>query len=118
MIALLFSCNSNTNSAEEDTTQENTVASNTQTETKAGSKPNAKRIYGIYCTSCHGNDGQAGISNAKNLAISTLEKPAIQNIIKNGSENKMMMAYGNMLDDNEINALADYVITLRTEESK
>lgn len=74
---------------------------------------NPTKLYAMYCTTCHGEDGRAGVGGAKNLAASAASEEDIIKMISNGSENKKMMAYGNLLNDKEIKALADYVIALR-----
>lgn len=97
-----------TNDSSAPKTAEKQAASN-----KATADINAAKLYGIYCTGCHGNDGQAGINGAKNLALSQLSPSGITEIITQGSENKKMMAYGNLLKKEEIKALSEYVLDLR-----
>jgi mono/diheme cytochrome c family protein len=42
------------------------------------------KFYDQRCTVCHGPDGKLGVSDAKDLSISTLTEKQIEDIIKNG----------------------------------
>ena len=85
-----------------------------QNQEQIGSAPvNPTKLYAMYCVACHGEDGQLGVGGAKNLAQSTLEKPAVIKMISEGSENKKMMGYGKLLNEQELDALAEFVINLR-----
>jgi cytochrome c6 len=75
--------------------------------------PDGQKLYGLYCTACHGTDGKAGLGGAKDLASSSMDRPGVVKIIAQGSENKKMMAYGKLLSAEDIEALADYVLALR-----
>ena len=120
-IVALSSCGTPSNHGEESRSSENTAkgtdnsgsAAPSQKTTGNATAVNGAKIYAMYCTSCHGNDGQAGVSGAKNLALSELEKGGVKEMIRNGSENNKMIAYGNLLDEEEIDALADYVMEFR-----
>lgn len=94
-------------------TQESESTQNKITTTSSEVVVNAKSLYAMYCEACHGADGKAGVGDAKDLALSTLTDEGIVKMISQGSENKKMMAYGNLLSDKEIDALAKYVLTLR-----
>jgi mono/diheme cytochrome c family protein len=80
------------------------------------SKPNAKAIPGMstfknYCTACHGADGKMGLNGAANLTLTTLSKEETVAVITNGR--KMMAPYKSILSEQEINDVADYVLTLK-----
>lgn len=97
---LLFSCKEN--------------KQDEQNQNEIGSAPvNPTKLYAMYCVACHGEDGQLGVGGAKNLAQSTLTKPEVVKMISQGSENKKMMGYGKLLNEQELDALADFVISLR-----
>jgi uncharacterized membrane protein SirB2 len=70
-----------------------------------------KIIYDSYCKSCHGAAGDAGMSGAKNLKISTLSNDETYKQIKNGKSN--MPAYGKILTEEKLKAVTDYTLTLR-----
>ena len=63
------------------------------------------------CISCHGSDGKLCALGAKDLSLSTLDKTQIIEIIRNGKNT--MAPYGSVLSIEEIDAVADYVQTLR-----
>lgn len=64
-----------------------------------------------YCTACHGADGKMGLNGAANLSQSTLTKDEVAQVVTNGR--KLMAPYKSILSPDEINDVADYVLTLR-----
>ena len=72
-----------------------------------------KEIYGDYCKLCHGADGRLGLNNASNLAQSQLNKGELIDVITNGRN--AMQPYKNILSKQEINNVAEYILTLRTD---
>ena len=72
---------------------------------------NAQSSYTAYCVKCHGDDGKLGVLQASDLTLSGLEDLQMREIIRNG-KNSMPAFSGNM-NEKEIEALADYVKTLR-----
>lgn len=70
-----------------------------------------KAIFATYCIECHGNDGAKGASGAKNLMTSELSMDQTKEIINYGKNN--MMKYEGILTQKEIDAVANYVMTLR-----
>lgn len=78
---------------------------------KGGETVSGKDIYSINCATCHGEDGTAGISGAKDLTASTLSKEEKVEIITNGKGN--MTAYGALLDKEQIEAVTEYIETLK-----
>jgi mono/diheme cytochrome c family protein len=71
-----------------------------------------EKIFTYYCTSCHGPTGDRGAGKAANLIESRMEDHEIRHIILFGAPNGMA-AYQSMIKDEELNALVDYVKTLR-----
>lgn len=63
------------------------------------------------CTSCHGADGALQMGGAKNLQTSELSDTEIIEVISNGKNS--MVAYKELLSEDEIKAAAAYVKTLR-----
>lgn len=87
-----------------------------KTEKKAKKKEiNAKKIWKIRCIACHGVNGDMGTNGAANLqeAESSLEYRI--NIIKNGSENGVMTAFGEILNEEEIEAMAKYTMAFNKD---
>lgn len=81
-------------------------------EAKSGGKElTGAELYKINCQACHGETGDAGVSGAKDLTASTLSKAEKEMIVKNGKGN--MTAYGSILNPSEINAVLDYIETLK-----
>jgi mono/diheme cytochrome c family protein len=72
---------------------------------------NAQDLYLTRCAGCHGTDGNLQLSGAKALPASTLKKEEIVSQIKMGKGN--MPPFDGRLSDKEIQALADYVFSLR-----
>ena len=70
-----------------------------------------KELFSSHCVSCHGADGTLGMSGAKNLQLSTLDKESITNQITKGKG--MMTGFEGKLSSKEIDDLTNYVITLR-----
>lgn len=67
--------------------------------------------FKTYCVTCHGKDGKLGLSGAANLSASTLSKQEAIEVISNGR--KLMAPYKSILSPQEIEAVADYILTLR-----
>lgn len=73
-----------------------------------------KQIYVIECMRCHGEKGNAGISGAVDLTGSVCENRGLIGTIKHGRN--AMPAYKDILDEQEIKVVAEYVKTLRKKE--
>ena len=56
-----------------------------------------------------------GTNGAANLQESDKDLDYRINIIKNGSENGVMTAFGEILDEDEIEAMAQYTIDLKRD---
>jgi len=69
-------------------------------------------LYQSNCAFCHGQDGSKNYRAAPDLRASTLGNSMVQDMIREGSKNKMP-AYNKTLTDAEISQMADYVISLR-----
>jgi mono/diheme cytochrome c family protein len=70
-----------------------------------------KEIYIANCKQCHGEDGTAGVMNSANLKESTMDKNTLFGTIKSGKGT--MVGYDGVLSDEQINAVVEYVETLR-----
>lgn len=94
MIPLLFSCEARSYKNEDGTID-------------------SKAMFNDNCSSCHGENGNAKLSGAKDLTISTLTLDETYAVITNGTGNGMM-AYKNIIKtDAERKELAKYVLEFR-----
>ncbi len=64
-------------------------------------------LFKAQCTVCHGDDGKASLSGAKDLTLSTKNDAEIEAIIKNGKNTMPKMA--NIYNEQELKALVAYV---------
>ncbi len=68
-------------------------------------------LFKVQCTVCHGEDGKANLSGAKDLTLSTKSDTEIMAIIKQGKNTMPKMA--NIYNDQELKALVAYVKAFR-----
>ena len=68
-------------------------------------------VYAKMCQSCHGTDGKAGMSGAKDLSISNLSNDEKIAIITHGKN--AMISYEKSLTKEQIEAVAEYIETLK-----
>jgi len=66
-----------------------------------------KLIYKQYCVACHGADGKLGISDAKDLSISTIDLAERINQVTNGKG--MMTPYKDILTETQIKDVCEYL---------
>lgn len=69
------------------------------------------KVFKTYCVTCHGDDGKLGLSGAADLSASTLSKDEAVNVITNGR--KVMAPYKSVLSPEQIDQVADHILTLR-----
>ena len=74
-------------------------------------KPDGQSVYANNCVTCHGADGAKGYNGAINLKTSIIDITEVKNIITNGKG--AMMPFGKNLNEEEINAVSEYILTLR-----
>lgn len=72
---------------------------------------NGVEIYATNCAMCHGEDGKKGLAAATDLSTSALSKEEAVAVITDGRKN--MAAYKNVLSTEQIDAVADYIQTLK-----
>jgi mono/diheme cytochrome c family protein len=75
-------------------------------------KPDARTIYVVNCSSCHGEDGTLGASQAADLSKSKLNDAEILKMINKGND-KGMMPYEEILSLQERKAIVEFVKSLR-----
>ena len=74
--------------------------------------PNGAKLYEANCTACHGPDGKAGVTGAKNLANSKLDSTKVYKLIIEGQGVMPPFEYI-ISSEQERNAVVDHVISLR-----
>jgi mono/diheme cytochrome c family protein len=72
---------------------------------------NVQELYAQNCQTCHGADGTAGLSGAKNLQTSVMGDEEVKNLISAGKNN--MPPYQKSLSEKQIDELVNFVKTLR-----
>ena len=75
-----------------------------------------KLIYTNECVRCHGEDGKAMINGATDLTGSMCENRGLIGIIKHGRN--LMPAFKQKLNEQEINAVAEYVKSIRVHHEQ
>ena len=78
-----------------------------------GTAEHGKLLYEKNCVTCHGEKGDKGLGGASNLIQSALEEAEVKSVIMNGRGD--MPGYKEALNEQEIEALKNYVISLRGE---
>jgi cytochrome c oxidase cbb3-type subunit III len=75
-------------------------------------------IYAKYCVTCHGSTGKPTEVMVAQLKVRDLTAPdvratltpeRVRKQVRDGSQNKLMPAFGGVLDDAQITAVAAYV---------
>ncbi|MEM9837093.1 MAG: cytochrome c [Bacteroidota bacterium] len=98
--------------------EEKTPTRSTST-TAAAAKPkiDAKKIWKIRCIACHGLYGNQGLNGAANLQEVTISLEERINIITNGKQGEkgVMTAFGEILSEAEIKAVAEYTMTFNKD---
>ena len=70
------------------------------------------RIYMENCMFCHGENGRKMYRNAPDLTKSSFTEDGIMQLVRQGSRGKMPK-YGLTFTDEELQSLANYVVSLR-----
>lgn len=73
-----------------------------------------KKIYDVKCALCHGYDGAQQFAGAKNLTQSVLPKNEVVLRIAEGKAS--MPPHKDVLSEEQIDALAEFVMTLRNAQ--
>ncbi len=73
--------------------------------------PDGEKIFKTYCIACHGLDGKLALNGAKDLSVSAITmEDRIQQITKGKG---LMTPYESILSPEQIQAVADYTVTLK-----
>lgn len=70
-----------------------------------------KSVYNSYCLNCHGEDGKKAFMGAFDLSVSTMDRAGMVSVISNGR--KAMTPYSGVLSEAQIEAVTDYIQTLK-----
>lgn len=81
----------------------------------AAQEIDVKKIWKIRCIACHGLYGDMGTNGAANLQEVTSSLEDRIKIITNGSENGVMTAFGEILSEEEIEAMAKYTMSFNED---
>lgn len=73
------------------------------------------KIYGFYCTQCHGNTGSLQLNGATNFLTSKLSLEERIDVITNGR--KTMLPYKGQLSPAQIKAVAEYTMKFNNESN-
>ena len=79
--------------------------------TNADGSPNGKQLYEDNCSICHGGDGKAGVSEAKDLSTSTMSLEEAISVIENGKGK--MTPFKEMMNEKEREAVGKYIQELK-----
>ncbi len=91
----------------------NEYRSQDQGDSNANENPlSGEVLYMNNCASCHGTDGQLGLSGASDLSKSKIPVPEIKKILLNGRKGMPVMKEILGTDQN-IESVSNYVIELR-----
>ncbi len=74
----------------------------------------AKKLYGDYCSSCHGADGKAKRAGAADLSKSTLGAMEAKAVVTDGKAS--MPGVGETLNSGEINAVVNYIQSFKEKK--
>jgi len=90
-----------------------TIIDNTllATDTEMDVSVQGEKIYQSNCVNCHGTDGALKLSGAKDLRVSDLDFESKAKIIREGKN--AMPGYGRQLNDSQVEALIQYIETLK-----
>lgn len=73
--------------------------------------PNGDKIFKTYCITCHGLDGKLALNGAKDLSVTALTlEERIEQITKGKG---LMTPYESILSKEQIQAVAEYTVTLK-----
>ncbi len=88
---------------------------------QAAEKPNGQALYARRCVMCHGRDGK-GFKAMKTQDLTdpkwqaSVKDEQIADIIKNGKKDTHMPAFGDKLNDEEIQAVVAHIRTLNSDK--
>ncbi|MEM7573604.1 MAG: cytochrome c [Bacteroidota bacterium] len=91
--------------------EESTSSSSNSTVSSASADIDVEKLWKVRCIACHGLYGDMGTNGAANLQEVTSPLADRVKIITNGSENGIMTAFGEILSEEEIEALARYTMS-------
>lgn len=112
LAAFVVACGGETGT-EDTSSSSKSTASTTPAAPPPADAPDGEKIYKTNCIACHGLYGDMGASGAFNLQESELSLEEKVEVITNGRN--AMAAWGSLLSEAEIKAVAEYTGTLGKE---
>lgn len=76
--------------------------------------PDGMAVFRQQCVTCHGADGKLGLNGAKDLSASLLSKDERIQVITHGRN--LMQPFEKILSPEEIQAVAEYTLSLKTQQ--
>lgn len=113
LVAFVVACGGESGTDSASSSSEST-ASTTPAAPPPADAPDGEKIYKTNCIACHGLYGDMGASGAFNLQESELTVDERVEVITNGRN--AMAAWGSLLSEAEIKAVAEYTTTLGKDE--
>ena len=110
ILFLLVHCSKNKESSSV-STDVSPKPSSESSSSKKSDGPNGKRLYVKHCQMCHGKNGRQVLTGQYDLAISTLDLEAIQDVTRTGRNT--MMSYEIILSEDEITAVSEFTLSLQ-----
>jgi cytochrome c6 len=92
--------------------KEHSEAASSKSNTVPSAKPDGMAIFRKHCVVCHGIDGKLGLNGAKDLSASPRPQSERIEIITNGKN--LMTPFGKILQPEEIEAVAAYTLSLKS----
>ena len=111
LAAFAVACGGSEEGTDSSTASEKSAA---PTPTPATVAVDAEKVYKTNCLACHGLYGDMGAAGAYNLQTSELNLEERIDVITNGRN--AMAAWGSILKEEEIKAVAEYTFTLKPAE--
>lgn len=110
LIGFVVACGGSEDTTDSAASSSETTASNAAAPPPADA-PDGEKIYKQNCIACHGLYGDMGASGAFNLQTSELTLEERINVITNGRNT--MAAWGSIMNEAQIKAVAEYTMTLK-----
>lgn len=104
----MFGCSSN-QSPQQPSTQTPQTTQQAQNPQSTSGTADGKALYDANCASCHGAEGKGGSASALNTGGKLSD---VITTTKNGID-PVMPSYKTKLNENEIKAIGDYVVSLK-----
>ncbi len=119
--ALIYACGGASTEENGSGNSGSSSMASSETAAAAASSADGQKIYRQYCVACHGIYGDMGASGAFNLTTSELSvDERVQVITKGrvGASGAAMQSFEALLEPEEIQAVAEYTMTLTEDHQQ